>query len=117
MSEKWKGVRGGTPLHGKSLCDSCRNAHIVKGTAESERLVVCEAQYYRPERVPFQTVVECTSFRRVNMLSLNQMEKMAYIIETDPRGKPIGFKPNNQFRKDQGLDRDDDLTPGLAELH
>ena len=115
MSQKWRGVRDGTPLHNKSLCDSCRNSHIIKGSAESERIVMCEALYYRPQRVPFKTVVECSSFRQRNILSLNQMENMAYVIETDPRGKPIGFKTNNQFRKDQGLDRDDDLTPGIME--
>lgn len=110
MSVAWKGVRGGTPLHGKSLCNTCSEAHIVKGAAESERMVICQAMYYQPQRVPFQTVVECSSYRERNRLSLSQMEKTAFVLETDRRGKPLGFKPNLQFRKDNGLDRDDDLT-------
>lgn len=112
MSRTFKGVRDGTPLHGKSLCDTCSEAHIVKGAAESERQVVCEAVYYRPQIVPFRIVVECSSYFERNRLSLHQMNKTAYILQTDKRGRPVGFKPNDEFRKDTGMTQDDDVTPG-----
>ena len=114
MAGSWKGVRGGTPMHNKSMCDSCANAHIVKGAAESEKLTICDAVYYKPNPVPFQFVVECNSYRQRNRVTIGEMEKIAYILESDPRGRPIGFKPAAQFRKDSGLERDDELAPRPA---
>ena len=34
-------VNNGTPMHGPSLCESCMNAHILRGFSESEEEVVC----------------------------------------------------------------------------
>lgn len=109
---KWRGVSGGTPLHGKSLCDTCSNAHIVKGAADSQRSVVCEAVYYRPQVVPFATVVECSHYNDITKSSLYDMKKMAYVLVTDKLGKPMGFKQNNDFRRDEGYEKDDDIAPG-----
>ncbi len=111
----WRGVRGGTPVHGKSLCDSCANAIIVKGAAESQRLVTCEALggHRGGLRVPFEFVVECTDYRERNRVSLSDMEQMAYILQTDKRGKPMGFKPASQFRKDNDISENENLTPGV----
>jgi hypothetical protein len=110
MSQRWRGVRDGTPLHGKSLCDSCIFARTIRGEATSEQHVTCDAVSYKPIIVPFRTVVECSSYTLRNTLSLYQMQKMAYVIETDPKGKPIGFKSNQAFRQSSGLDRDDELV-------
>jgi len=111
---KWRGVEGGTPTHGKHLCKSCDRAHIMRGEAASEQIIYCEAMYYRPIRVPFSVVTECSSYEETGRPSLYDMKKMAYLIKTDPRGKPVGFMTNNDFRKESGLDRDDDIiTPSL----
>lgn len=112
MSVRWRNVRGGTPMHDRSLCSSCTYAHHVKGAAVSEEFVICEAIYNKPERVPFQPVVECTSYLETNKPSLWEMQKIAYILESDHRGRPIGFKPNKDFRAEHGMDKNDDLTDG-----
>lgn len=55
-------VKDGTPLHGKSLCEGCVNAHIERGYRESETLIFCQAT--NPEhRVRFP-VRECSVIPR-----------------------------------------------------
>lgn len=107
---KWRGVESGTPIHGKSLCESCYCAHIMKGDAESEKITLCNASYNKPIEVPFRKITECSKYEERGKPSLFEMQKVAYVMITDPRGKPIGFKSNLEFRKQSGLDRDDELV-------
>lgn len=106
----WRGVRGGTPLHGKSLCETCEYAHIIKGEATSEKVTRCNAVHDHPILVPFKLVTECTM--HVNKLtpSIYSMERIAYILETDPKGKPIGFLSNTTFRKNNNIPSHDTLV-------
>ena len=99
---KWRGVEAGTPSSGKSLCDTCSYSFIVKGEADSEKKVFCEAVFNKPIQITFRKVVECSRYDNKKNLNLHQMQKTAYILMTDPRGRPIGFKSNTEFRKQEG---------------
>lgn len=105
----WKGVRGGTPSNERSLCETCEYAHIVTGEATSEKVTYCNAMD-KPIPVPYKKVVECSRYNDKHSPSIYQMEKIAYVMLTDPKGKPIGFRSNSEFRKAAGLKEHDDLT-------
>ena len=38
-------IRNGAPLDQRSLCETCRHAHIERGYRESEELVVCQLTF------------------------------------------------------------------------
>lgn len=75
-------VKGGTPIFGHSLCESCTNAHIRLGYRASEKVVVCFAN--RPgDRVDF-LVRECNEYSDRTKQNLWAMEKIAWLLS--PRG-------------------------------
>jgi hypothetical protein len=53
-------VRNGTARGSESLCDSCYWAHIQKGFAESEEVVLCA--FLRPARPVPSKVRHCTDY-------------------------------------------------------
>ncbi len=69
-------VKGGTPVQGPSLCESCTQAHIVRGFRESELLVVCQATY--PERQVTFAVRECSRYVSMTSHTLVEMQKIAW---------------------------------------
>lgn len=109
-------VRDGTPVsHSNSLCHTCSNAMYFRGAAVSEKKILCSElkNGYGTEEVPYEIIVECTSYQDKSKQSLYEMKKIAYILKTDPRGKPIGFMPNKDFRAEQKKEGDDvDVLPG-----
>jgi len=108
---KWRGIDGGTPLHGKSLCEVCRNSHIIVGDAASEKVTFCLAHFDKPVVVPFKRVVECSDFADKTTPRLSDMEKIAFVLATDKRGKPIGFVTSQKFRQDNDLKEHSELVP------
>lgn len=103
-------VRNGTPQHGKSLCYSCQYSFIIKGEAVSEQVTYCNAGFNDARIVPFKTVTECSKHESKTVQSLHEMQKIAYILETDPRGKPIGFVVNKEFRRKEKMDKHDEIV-------
>lgn len=89
-------VKGGTPLQGESLCESCANAHIERGYRESETLVFCQAT--NPEhRVGFR-VRECSSHTEKQKQTLWQMQKIAWVLD-ERTGRKVGFVPAAELRE------------------
>ena len=82
-------VKNGTPMHGPSLGDSCSRAHIAKGYRATEVLVICDA-LYRDHPVHFP-VRECTHYLDKNRRDFEEMEKIAWIIETGGTRRTAGF--------------------------
>jgi hypothetical protein len=82
-------VRNGTPMHGPSLCDSCSRAHIAKGYRATEVLVLCDA-LYRDHPVYFP-VRECTHHLDKNRRDLEEMEEIAWILDTPGTKRKSGF--------------------------
>jgi len=91
-------VKNGTPLHGDSICGSCSHAHIVKGLRESEEIVVCRATY--PElRVTFP-VRECSGHADKTRQDLEEMEKIAWVLQVRGSSRRAGFVPASELRKE-----------------
>jgi hypothetical protein len=110
-------VRGGTPVdHHRSLCQTCSNSMVVKGAAVSERKILCSELMngYGQAEVPYDVIVECSGYNDKTKLPLYEMKKIAFILKTDPRGKPIGFVPNREFRAEEKAAGEDspDVVPG-----
>ena len=89
---------------------------MLKGAAESERKVLCSElkNGYGQEEVPYDIIVECSAYQDKTKLPLYEMKKIAYILKTDVKGKPIGFVPNKEFRAEEKASGDDEpqITPG-----
>lgn len=79
----------GTPQHGRSLCFECSNAHIIQGQAVSDLRVRCSASWDNPIWIT-RPVSECNEFERRMSQNKNEMEKIAWILETR-KGKILGF--------------------------
>jgi hypothetical protein len=93
-------VKNGTPMHGPSLCDTCSQAHIVRGYRATEMLTMCAANY-PVHRVAFP-VQECTSYIDKNRQNLCEMERMAWILA--PRGpkRKAGFVHASELMNEDG---------------
>jgi hypothetical protein len=93
-------VRNGTPAGNRSLCYSCRHAHIQQGYADSEEQVRC--CFYDPTRVVQFAVRTCTDYTSRNEQTLYEMKKVAYILDAKEisrrhtagfGGAPLSLKP------------------------
>ncbi len=86
-------IRSGTPQGAESLCNSCYWAHIQRGFAESEEVVLCA--FLRAARlVPFK-VSQCTDYNDKRIPSKQDMEEIAWIIRTKDINRPVGFASRN----------------------
>jgi hypothetical protein len=82
-------IRSGTPQGAESLCNSCYWAHIQRGFAESEEVVLCAfLRLARP--VPFK-VSQCTDYNDKRIPSKRDMEDIAWIIRTKDVNRAVGF--------------------------
>jgi hypothetical protein len=92
-------VKNGTPLHGKSLCETCVHAQIQKGFRESEEHVLCTASY-EGHRVPFP-VRECTHYTEIKRQTLKQMEEIAWILSPGGTKRRAGFVAPPDVQKEE----------------
>jgi hypothetical protein len=91
--------QGGTPRSSDSLCDSCYWAHIQKGYAESEEVVLCA--FLRPARlVPFK-VRHCTDYSDKRIPSRRDMEDIAWIIRTKDVNRHVGFSADEENSEEE----------------
>jgi hypothetical protein len=87
-------IRSGTPQRCESLCNSCYWAHIQRGFAESEEVVLCA--FLRPARpVPFK-VSQCTDYSDKRIPSKRDMEEIAWIIRSKGINRPMGFASQDE---------------------
>lgn len=91
-------IRSETPQGSESLCNSCYWAHIQRGFAESEEVVLCA--FLRPARsVPFK-VSQCTDYSDKRIPSKRDMEEIAWIIRTKEINRPMGFTAKDDHEED-----------------
>lgn len=104
---KYRGVQGGTKPNTR-LCDTCRNSVIVRGSAESEELVVCD--YMARSTVMKFPVVECSEYDDKRYPSKFHMESIGWVLVTQKAGREIGFLPPKKYEvmKKAGEIEDDD---------
>jgi len=87
-------IRCGTAQGAESLCNSCYWAHIHRGFAESEEVVLCA--FLRPARlVPFK-VSQCTDYNDKRIPSKADMESIAWIIRTKDINRRMGFASKDE---------------------
>jgi len=82
-------VYGGTPVGNESRCDTCANARIIQGYAESERIVFCDAMY-PTTRIPF-SVRQCSMYEDKRLPDFEEMDKIAWHIRSKSAGHTAGF--------------------------
>lgn len=97
-------IRNGKPQVSESLCNSCYWAHIQRGFAESEEIILCA--FLRPARlVPFK-VSHCTDYNDKRVPSKSDMEEIAWIIRTKDVNRQVGFTKKDT---DVEQEKEDDL--------
>ena len=82
-------IRNARPVTSESLCNSCYWAHIQRGFAESEEVILC-AFLRQPHTVPFK-VSYCTDYSDKRVPSKADMEEIAWIIRTKDVNRQVGF--------------------------
>ena len=93
-------IRTGTPQGSESLCNSCYWAHIQRGFAESEEVVLCA--FLRHARlVPFK-VSQCTDYNDKRIPSKRDMEDIAWIIRTKDVNRSMGFAQREESEVAEG---------------
>jgi hypothetical protein len=86
----YRKVYGGTPQGNESRCDTCLYVRLIKGYAESERIVICD-RYFEPIRITFK-VYECSDYANRNLPDVDEMEKIAWELRPNERpGRKAGF--------------------------
>lgn len=90
-------VKGGTPRQEGTLCQTCRNAHIIKGFSESEEKVFCRMFYIKRE-IPF-SVFQCSMYDDKRLASRVEMEEIAWFLTTRKSGRSVGFVSAARFRQ------------------
>jgi hypothetical protein len=97
-------VKHGTPIHHKpSLCLSCRNATVVQGLAESDKVIYC-SELPRYFDIMNRVVDQCSKYDDRRTPPLGEMKKIAWPIVTDKSGKQVGFMSPQDFRKREEKD-------------
>ena len=89
-------VKNGTPLHGPPLCETCAHAHIERGFCESDELVICQITY--PEHRVLFRVRQCTGFTETKRQTLEQMERIAWVVSSEGYSRKVGF---DRARRDE----------------
>jgi hypothetical protein len=97
-------IRNGRPLTSESLCNSCYWAHIQRGFAESEEVILC-AFLRQPHRVTFK-VSYCTDYSDKRVPSKADMEEIAWILRTKDVNRQVGF--TNQAEEAEEEEKQED---------
>lgn len=100
-------IRNGKPQTSESLCNSCYWAHIQRGFAESEEVILC-AFLRTPRTVPFK-VSYCTDYNDKRVPSRTDMEEIAWIIRTKDENRQVGF--TNKAESEPNQDEELEIVP------
>ena len=88
---------GGTPVSGDSQCDTCVNARIIQGYAESERIVICMGPFDQI-RVPFK-VMHCSMYEDRRLPDYDDLKDIAWDIRARQDGARAGFVMTSDLAK------------------
>jgi hypothetical protein len=83
-------VRNGTAVGRKSLCYTCRRAHIQVGFSDCEEEIRCGFYFKEPLVVSF-AVRECSNFLDKLTPTLDEMEDIALVINVKKCNVNAGF--------------------------
>lgn len=95
-------IEQGTAFHsGQNLCRSCVYGWVRETT--KEEAIFCEN--VQPTIRMRDPVVRCSQYKDKTATSLNDMYKMAFILETDKRKNVVGFVSAKEwFKKNEDID-------------
>ena len=93
-------MRGATPNSSVDLCATCTHAFIREGY-DGSRATICHA--VDPNLIIRGNTVKCSDYRHKNEPEAYDLEKIAWIITTDPKGT-IGFRPWVKMSEDERRD-------------
>jgi hypothetical protein len=82
------GVQSGTSI-GAPLCRSCSHASYIRGASLCDVILICDK--FKRE-MKFQAY-ECKEYYDGKAVSLFAMEEIAWKLNVDKRGRPLGFVP------------------------
>lgn len=96
----------------QSLCDSCRYIQRAKKKGSNDVVYDCgnpDAPYYNTvyrSRHGLPPIEACSGYLRKGAMTLNEMQRTAWLLNTDPK-RPIGFAPPGsdmykEIEKEQG---------------
>lgn len=86
----YRKVYGGTPRGNESRCDTCLYVRLIRGYADSQRIVICD-RYLEPIRISFK-VYECSDYVNRNLPDVEELEKIAWELRPSARpGRKAGF--------------------------
>ncbi len=93
----YRRVYGGTRVGTDSICKTCSYGRIMKGYSMNERIYICD-RYFEPIRVPFK-VAECSDYLDKRLPDVEDMKKMAYILQERRTGHQTGFVRLSELRE------------------
>jgi hypothetical protein len=94
----YRKVYSRTPAGSESLCETCSHAHVVKGSSESEQIVVCQWPY--PAIViPFR-VSECSHYANGRLPDVEDLEEIAWDL-TRQKSARAGFRTGHSRQADR----------------
>lgn len=83
-------VKEGTPKFNTSLCNSCRNAHIMR--YENNEVTLCD-ELHPAQNIITRPVTTCNRYDDNSRPSLYDMRQIAWTLETNADKKFTGFAP------------------------
>lgn len=84
-------IEGGTTRGGKSLCVTCRNAHIIRGQNNQQQVICGAGTMAAAGRLMQIDVAECNRYYDATKPALYEMEEIAWRLVTDRAKSKIGF--------------------------
>lgn len=89
-------MQDATPRGSHNLCHSCVYGQSIRGQNFEER-VICNRNSYKPMELGFN-VERCTGYYQRGLVTVQEMEKVAWIISTETVG-PIGFATGTESQE------------------
>jgi len=86
----------------RGLCGKCQNA-IIRQEETGEPFVSCGAYY--PPRDIVRNVVSCTGFDERGQNTVDEMKKIAWILEVK-KGRIMGFKTPDEVKTVRVVDNE-----------
>lgn len=81
----------------ESRCDTCSNARIIQGYAESEKIVICVGPFDQV-RIPFK-VMSCTMYDDKRLPDYDQLKEIAWDVRARGDGAKAGFVLASELEK------------------
>jgi hypothetical protein len=85
---KAKDARGASSIR-TPLCRSCTHASYIQGPSLCDVILVCR-EFKREMRFE---AYKCGEYQNGRVVSLYAMEEIAWTLNLDKRGRPVGFTP------------------------